>query len=54
MSSLTIHGDLIGFQFKDLLLEELLLNITLKIMLSFGEPLKTHLKTFRYTMIKFN
>lgn len=50
MPSLTIHGDLIGLQFKDLLLEELLLNITLEVMLSFGEPLKTHLKTFRHTI----
>lgn len=47
--SLTIHGDLVRLQFKDLLLEELLLNITLEVMLSFGEPLKTHLHTWKHT-----
>lgn len=41
----TIHGDLIWLQFQDLLLKQLLLNITLKVMLSFGEPLETHLHT---------
>lgn len=43
MQCLTVHGDLIRLQFQDLLLEELLLNITLQVMLSFGEPLETHL-----------
>lgn len=41
--NLTVHGDLVRLQFQNLLLEELLLNITLKVMLSFGEPLETHL-----------
>lgn len=49
---LTIHGDLIWLQFQDLLLEELLLNITLKVMLTFGEPLKTHLHTSKHTMFE--
>ena len=40
---LTVHGDLIGLQFEDLLLEELLLDVTLQVMLPFGEPLETHL-----------
>lgn len=50
--SLTIHGNLIGLQFKDLLFEELLLNITLEVMLSFGEPLKTHLHTLKHIISK--
>ena len=42
---LTVHGDLIRLQLEDLLLEELLLDVTLQVMLSFSEPLKTHLHT---------
>lgn len=43
--SLTVHGDLVRLQFQNLLLEELLLNVALEVVLSFGEPLETHLNT---------
>lgn len=49
--SLTVHGDLVRLQFENLLLEELLLNITLEVMLSFGEPLETHLHMFTCTQV---
>lgn len=52
MQRLTVHGDLIRLQFQDLLLEELLLNITLQVMLSFGEPLKTHLNMCQHITLK--
>lgn len=52
MQCLTVHSDLIRLQFQDLLLEELLLNITLQVMLSFGEPLETHLNMCQHITLK--
>ena len=48
---LTVHGDLIRLKLQDLLLKELLLDVTLQVMLAFGEPLKTHLWSHIYIHI---